>query len=253
MSKGQRCAVEPLLVFVNLLCFQNLQLNCFIYLYLCQFLGSHAAQGVNCCSLVSSLLSSATLCYTKELYEQLLYTLNFLWHTRQKALIYRVDTDWTFPNPFDFKLLTDADYGESRDDMKSMKSTTGCFGFRINCLIFAHCKHGSLTATSSAMSETDGVFESWKYARFVHNWCLSLRLAFRREQILYMHVLIFSDCEAVIAILSKYVNTSKVKHFDVKVYAVRDDITNKFIELIHIERGKNIADILTHYMLQKHS
>ena len=66
------------------------------------------------------------------------------------------------------------------------------------------------------------------------------------SQVITLPIPIFNDSQAAIAILSKYINTSRVKHFDVQVFAVRDDYTAGFIDLIHILRANNIADILTH-------
>ena len=102
------------------------------------------------------------------------------------------------------------------------------------------------SATSSAESESDGIYEAWKFAKTINNWSQHLSKALGLEQLLTLPIPIFNDSQAAIAILSKYINTSRVKHFDIKVFAVRDDYTCNFVDLIHITRDKNIADILTH-------
>ena len=71
-------------------------------------------------------------------------------------------------------------------------------------------------------------------------------------QIISLPIPIFNDSEAAIAILTKYINTSRVKHWDVQVFAVREDYVYGFIDIIHIKRDKNIADILTHRPTTEH-
>jgi hypothetical protein len=169
--------------------------------------------------------------------------LNYLYHTKDYALIFDLSNyHHSSKKPLNVQLICDANYA-NRDDRKSL---IGAFGFIENCLIFAHCKTMTTTATSSSQSESHGIFETWKYARFLNSWCQIFSIPLGMDQVLKLPIAIFNDSSAAIAILSKYINTSRIKHFDVQVFAVRDDYTNGFIDLLHIERKHNVADILTH-------
>ena len=182
-------------------------------------------------------------CYNDEIYEELLVVLNYLYHTRDYALLMDLSKfKFDKHKPLNFQLICDANFA-NRDDRKSL---IGVFGFLEGCMIFAHCKTMTTVSTSSAQSESHALFQSWMLAKFMNSWCQFLSIPLGMQQVLKIPIPIFGDSEAARAILTKYINTSRVKHFDVQVFAVRDDYVSGFVDIIHISRVHNISDILTH-------
>jgi hypothetical protein len=179
------------------------------------------------------------------MYLELQRSLSYAYHTRDYVFTFQVSELVDNGEPYELSMVCDADHA-TRDDRKSI---LGVFGFIENCLIFVHCKASNTVHTSSGQSESDGCFEAWQWGKFGFNWSnfQPMKKALNRSLVLYTPIPIFTDSTAALAILTKYVNTTHVKHFDVKVFAIRDDVADKFFQLIHITREKNIADILTHY------
>jgi hypothetical protein len=175
-------------------------------------------------------------CYTNQLFEEMKDIVLYLMGTIDFRLIFRV-------NPRDeikVHFMCDADFAMQ----PNRKSVVGIIGWVNDCVIYSQSSTTNTVLTSSCESESHAIFSAAKAAVYVHDWLAW----FSRVS---TPVFIFNDNHAAVTVLSRRSNTSRVKHFDVKLRYVTELCEQGKVELAFIPREKNGADILTHALSRR--
>ena len=144
----------------------------------------------------------------------------------------------------DIVFHTDADFAGREDRL----STVGSFGWINGNLFYADCSVVKQMLTSSAETESHGCFKACKVGVYARNW-LSEVLGIKYIR---LPMYVFNDNQAAIQILSTRSNSSRSKHFDVRLRYVTMLVEQGQIIVAWIERGELAADMLTHALSRPH-
>ena len=170
-------------------------------------------------------------CYTRELFDEMLHVVLYLKGTIDWKLEFKVD-----PNrPLQVTFCCDASYS----NVSEQKSSYGCLGWVQDCLVYSQSSTLNIRTTSSAESESNAIFQSCKAAVYVRNW---MRAFTRVPEPMF----VFNDSTSAIQILGSRTNATLSKHFSPRLRYVTELVETGQIQLFHIPRGMNGADILTH-------
>jgi len=93
--------------------------------------------------------------------------------------------------------------------------------------------------TSSCESESHSIFETCKAGVYIKRW---IEIFAKCPE----PTLVFNDNSSAVSLLSSRTNSNLSKHFDVKLRYVTQLIEQNEINVYHIPREMNGADILTH-------
>ena len=131
---------------------------------------------------------------------------------------------------------SDANWAEDRNDRKS---NSGYF-CSINGGAISWCSRKQETvATSSAESELMALTETCKEMKRLRNLTESLKENVPEK------MLIFTDSQSCISMITNEKYSNKTKHIDTKYHYVRDLFTNKEINLQYVNTELNTADLMT--------
>jgi len=137
-----------------------------------------------------------------------------------------------------FKLqgFSDSDWGGSTEDMKS---TSGyCFIFGAGC--FSWClKKQEIVAQSTAEAEFIAATAAVNQALWIKKIFCDLGLEMKES------TEIFVDNQAAIAISHNPVFHRKTKHFNVKLYFLREVQEDGLVNLVYCRTEEQLADIFT--------
>ena len=170
-------------------------------------------------------------CYTQELFNEMLDTVLYLKATIDWKLVFKVDP----ARPLVVTFCCDASYS----NVSEQKSSYGCLGWVQDCLVYTQSSTLNIRTTSSTESESNAIFQTCKAAIYVRNW---LRAFTRVPEPMF----VFNDSTSAIQILGSRTNANLSKHFSPRLRYVTELVETRQIQLFHIPRGMNGADILTH-------
>ena len=170
-------------------------------------------------------------CYTRDLFNEMLDVVLYLKGTIDWKLTFKVDPS----RPLRITFCCDASYS----NVSEQKSSYGVLGWVQDCLVYTQSSTLNIRVTSSTESEGNAIFQSCKACVYVRNW---LR-AFTRVP---APMFVFNDSTSAIQILGSRTNANLSKHFSPRLRYVTELIEKSQIQLYHIPRGMNGADILTH-------
>ncbi|GJW75632.1 putative ribonuclease H-like domain-containing protein [Tanacetum coccineum] len=138
-------------------------------------------------------------------------------------------------SPFDLVSYTNSDYvGESLD----RKSKTGGCQFLGTRLISWQCKKKTMVANSTTEAKYVAASSCCGKVLWIQNQLLGYGYNF-------MHTKIFIDNNSTICIIKNPVFHSKTKHIEIRHHFIRDCNEKKFIQMVKIQTGKNVANLLT--------
>ena len=169
-------------------------------------------------------------CYDAELFEELKKVLLYVKGHIDFKQVYCVEPG----SKLELTFVCDADYSGDRP------STFGGLGWLNDCMIYAHSSTIKTAVTSSTESEAHSIFEFTKMGIYCANWITELVGYVLRP------VYVFNDNASAILILTTRTNSSKSKHFNIKLRYVNFQHEQKNVKVAFIPRELNGADMLTH-------
>jgi Reverse transcriptase (RNA-dependent DNA polymerase) len=179
---------------------------------------------------------------TESNFEKLLHVVRYLWDTQDRCLIIRPSKSNVLTNnPLRLTCYVDASYLTHSDS----KSHTGyCMSFGTIGTFYAKSSKQHLVATSSTHAEVRALYTLVLDVIFVINLCDEIRRPIE------LPAIIFEDNQPAID-LSESLNSriKKCKHFLMLVNFIREQVTDKLIDLRKIPTEDNIADLLTKPLL----
>nr|GEV76062.1 putative ribonuclease H-like domain-containing protein [Tanacetum cinerariifolium] len=138
-------------------------------------------------------------------------------------------------SPFDLVAYSDSDYYGATQDRKS---TTGGCQFLGRRLISWQCKKQTIMATSTTEVEYVAAASGCGQVLWIQNKMLDYGYNF-------MNTKIYIDNNSAICIVKNHVYHSKTKHIETRHHFIRDCYEKKLINVNHIHRDDNVADLLT--------
>jgi hypothetical protein len=132
---------------------------------------------------------------------------------------------------------SDADWAGNRD---TFKSTSGYSFFIGGALISWASKAQPTVATSSTHAEYAALYQATTECLWLRNMLKDIKLLNSAHS-----TNIYCDNEAAIKIANYHMITPRSKHFDIKLHAIREQITNGTISLAFCPGKENVADFFT--------
>ena len=133
----------------------------------------------------------------------------------------------------------DADWASSAEDRRS---TSGyCFALNeCGSSISWRSKRQNTVALSSCESEYMALTLASQEAIYLASLLQELLGSSSRET-----VKIFADNQGAISLTKNPVHHSRSKHIDIKYHYIRENVTNKNIDIVYVPSEHNVADIMT--------
>ena len=185
-------------------------------------------------SFAVSFLSRFSSKPTKVAYNYALRVVKYLYDTREQGIVIRSSVG----KNTDLKLVAYAD-ADHAHNVATRKSVSGVMVFYCGCLIEYFSKSQSAVALSSAEAELVAILQAGQSVVYLKNVLSEFNLCRTGTP------MILEDNQAVIQWADNDMLMSRLKHIDVKLKWIRDQIRNGVFRLHKISTNDQIADMLT--------
>lgn len=132
--------------------------------------------------------------------------------------------------------FSDSDWAEDRMDRKS---TSGILCKLNGAAVLWKSKKQTIVAMSSAEAEFVALSETVKELVWIKRLCECFGVIQTNP------IKVFTDSQSAMAMIVKQKFGNRTKHIDTKYHHVKDEVSNKTVELIYVPTDKNVADVLT--------
>lgn len=165
-------------------------------------------------------------------YKALIRTLTYLYHTRDRELVFAKAPSDTH---IGIKAFSDSDWAA---DIVDRKSYTGSAVYVGNSLVSWTSKKQPIVSLSSCEAEYIAAAETVKSI-------LSVRSIVKELTTLNEPIELYLDNTGAAAIAQKDLNNQRTKHIDVRYHFIREWVQSGTIKILKVHTTKNVADIFT--------
>ena len=177
-------------------------------------------------------ISSFANAYGHLHYKALIRTLTYLYHTRDRELVFVKAPSDTL---IDIKAFSDSDWAA---DIVDRRSYTGSAIFVGNSLVSWMSKKQPIVSLSSCEAEYIAAAETVKSI-------LAVRSLIKELITLNEPIELYLDNTGAAAIAQKDLNNQRTKHIDVRFHFIREWVQSGTIKILKVHTSKNTADLFT--------
>ena len=173
----------------------------------------------------------------KHHWDAIIHTCAYLYQTSTFGMFLSRSAEWQ-PGHTNVSIISDA--GELANTNSLSKSIIGHVCFVENNLISFRSKNTSSVTCDAAHAELMGLFSATKILAYIDNIFLSMH-----PIMLEKPIPLFGDNLASLWIARTKGNSTRTKHYNVKLHYIYEKITDDLLETKHVDSLHCIADFLT--------